>query len=79
MLAECDCKLFRALSAAGLRINQLGKPVHCLGSETIPVYATRQGVEDFYNREFPLLRQKSSYDVRNTLFRAWKPAKEEAV
>jgi hypothetical protein len=79
MLAECDTKLFRALSAAGLRINPLGEPVHCLGSETIPVYATRQGVEDFYNREFALLQQKSSCDVRDALFRARKLSKEVIV
>jgi N-acyl-L-homoserine lactone synthetase len=67
MIAECDSKLIRILSALGVRINHLGTPIYYLGSETVPVSITRQGIEQFFNREYSCLMQKSSCNVKNVL------------
>ncbi|WP_270561424.1 hypothetical protein [Bacteroides cellulosilyticus] len=47
MLAECDCKLLRVMGLLGIDTIKLGEGIHYLGSETIPVYAHRQGLLNF--------------------------------
>jgi hypothetical protein len=71
ILAECDSKLERILSALGIQISRLGESIHYLGSETIPINITRQGIEQFFNREYSFLTQKSSCDVERTLSDTW--------
>jgi hypothetical protein len=71
IIAECDSKLIRILSALGIRINNLGESVHYLGSETIPIKITHQGIEQFFNREYSFLTQKSLCNVEHTLSETW--------
>lgn len=48
LIAECDCKLVRVLSALGIEVNLLGNPVYYLGSETVPLFLTHKGIVDFF-------------------------------
>lgn len=50
MVAECDSKLLRVMGLLGIKTIQLGKGIHYLGSETIPVYSTKEGLLNFYNK-----------------------------
>lgn len=50
MIAEIDSKLLRVMNVLGISTITLGKPIHYLASETIPVYSTKQGLSDFYNK-----------------------------
>lgn len=46
--AECDSKLLRILHTLGIKVESIGKPVCYLGSETIPVKMSYEGLIDFY-------------------------------
>ncbi|MGV3761650.1 hypothetical protein [Parapedobacter sp.] len=48
--AECDSKLLRVLLALGINACPLGNSVNYLGSETIPIRMTHEGLWDFYYR-----------------------------
>lgn len=50
MIAECDSKLLRVMGLLGIDTIQLGKGIYYLGSETIPVYSTKEGLLNFYNK-----------------------------
>ena len=50
MVAECDCKLLRVMGLLGIDTVRLGNGIHYLGSETIPVYSTRNGLLNFYHK-----------------------------
>lgn len=50
MVAECDSKLLRVMEVLGIETIRLGDSIHYLGSETIPVYATRQGLLNFFHK-----------------------------
>ena len=50
MVAECDCKLLRVMELLEIETIRLGDGIHYLGSETIPVYATREGLLNFFHR-----------------------------
>lgn len=46
--AECDSKLLRVMSLLGIKADIIGKPLNYLGSETIPICITYDGLIDFY-------------------------------
>jgi hypothetical protein len=48
MIAECDSKLLRIMNLLGIDTVRLGSGINYLGSETIPVYANREGLSKFY-------------------------------
>lgn len=50
MIAECDSKLLRTINKLGIDTTELTSSTYYLGSETIPVYSTQQGLNRFYNR-----------------------------
>ena len=50
MIAEIDSKLLRVMNALGFQTVALGAPINYLASDTVPVYSTRAGLLDFYNR-----------------------------
>ena len=50
MIAECDSKLLRVMNLLGIDTVNLSKGVHYLGSETIPVYANKDGLNKFYRK-----------------------------
>ncbi|WP_272149802.1 hypothetical protein [Tenacibaculum aiptasiae] len=47
--AECDSKLLRVLNLLGVKAMVIGESVNYLGSETIPIAMTFDGVIEFYN------------------------------
>ncbi len=48
--AECDSKLLRILNLVGIKTTVIGKSVNYLGSETIPISITYDGLISFYNK-----------------------------
>ncbi|OJU22599.1 MAG: hypothetical protein BGN92_08535 [Sphingobacteriales bacterium 41-5] len=48
MVAECDCKLLRVMTALGIVTTSLGKSIEYLHSETKPIYAGKEGLMGFY-------------------------------
>ncbi|MEL6559513.1 MAG: hypothetical protein AAFQ94_15085 [Bacteroidota bacterium] len=56
--AECDAKLFRILSLLGIKMQVIGQPIEYLGSETIPVMFTYDGLIGFHRKS------KQSYDYQ---------------
>ncbi|CAM3963871.1 MULTISPECIES: hypothetical protein [Flavobacterium] len=47
--AECDSKLLRVLRLLGIKANVIGESIDYLGSETIPVSMSYDGLIEFYN------------------------------
>ncbi|SHH77184.1 hypothetical protein [Flavobacterium defluvii] len=46
--AECDSKLLRIMNLLGIKAKVIGSSVHYLGSETIPVAMSYEGLKEFY-------------------------------
>lgn len=55
MFAESDSKLFRTMVKMGIQAKQIGPPIKYLGSETIPICVTKDGLIDFYSNNIHLL------------------------
>ena len=58
MFAECDSKLFRIVNQLGFRAIALNEGIPYLGSDTIPMYSTRDGMLEFVERNMNLLLDK---------------------
>ncbi|TCP24756.1 hypothetical protein EV195_105187 [Tenacibaculum skagerrakense] len=56
--AECDSKLLRIMTAMGIKATVIGESINYLGSETIPVCFTYEGLIDFYNKNKKLLNTR---------------------
>jgi predicted GNAT family N-acyltransferase len=56
--AECDSKLLRIMSAMGIKATVIGESINYLGSETIPVCFTYEGLIEFYNNNKKILETK---------------------
>ncbi len=68
--AECDSKLLRILKLLGVKPMVIGESVNYLGSETIPIAMTYDGIIDFYNKNKHLVDHNSnetseSYEIPN--------------
>lgn len=63
--AECDSKLLRVLSLMGIKTTVIGKSIDYLGSETIPVSLTYDGLIDFYTKNKGLVEGISSNIPQN--------------
>jgi len=50
MIAETDSKLVRVVNALGIQTIALDKPIQYLASDTVPLYSSKSGLIDFYNR-----------------------------
>lgn len=50
MIAEIDSKLLRVMNTLGIKTVNLGAPIYYLASNTVPVYSSKSGLIDFYNR-----------------------------
>lgn len=46
--AECDSKLLRIMNLLGIKTDVIGNPVNYLGSETIPIAMSYDGLKEFY-------------------------------
>lgn len=55
MIAESDSKLLRIMHLLGIETLQLGPSVEYLASETIPIFASKQGLMPFYKKYSSLL------------------------
>lgn len=55
MIAESDSKLLRIMHLLGIETHQLGPSVEYLASETIPIFASKQGLMSFYKKYSSLL------------------------
>lgn len=55
--AECDSKLLRILLMMGIKAVKLGESVDYLGSETIPISMSYDGLIDFYNKNIELISE----------------------
>ena len=63
--AECDSKLLRILKLLGVKAMIIGESINYLGSETIPIAMTCEGITDFYN--------KNKHLVENIITESIKP------
>ncbi|GAA4043504.1 hypothetical protein GCM10022409_31890 [Hymenobacter glaciei] len=54
--AECDSKLLRIINILGIETRVIGKSVNYLGSETIPISISAQGLSKFYHKNKDLVR-----------------------
>lgn len=63
--AECDSKLLRVLSLLGIKTTVIGESIFYLGSETIPISMTYDGLIEFYNKNKNLV-SKDLIDYPNT-------------
>lgn len=48
MVAEVDAKLLKVVNALGIHTINLGESIYYLSSETIPIYASQEGITPFY-------------------------------
>lgn len=55
MIAETDSHLLRVMNALGIETQQIGNSLIYLASETIPVYSSKKGLTNFYQKCYPLL------------------------
>lgn len=53
--AECDAKLLRVLSLMGIKTKIIGDSIDYLGSETIPISMSYNGLIEFYNNNKHLI------------------------
>ncbi|WP_299617567.1 hypothetical protein [uncultured Tenacibaculum sp.] len=65
--AECDSKLLRVLRLLGIKATIIGKPIHYLGSETIPVALSYDGLINFYNKNKSLVTVETNYNNTESL------------
>ena len=56
--AEIDSKLLRILRLLGLKAMVIGESVDYLGSETIPIAMTSEGIMSFYNKNKHLVEEE---------------------
>ena len=54
-IAECDAKLLKVLKLMGIEAVILAEPIHYLGSETIPVMLTYNGLKNFFDKNCHLM------------------------
>lgn len=62
MVAECDRKFVRGLNLLGIQTGLLGRGIHYLGSETLPIYSTREWLSNFLVRSPYLEEVREIYD-----------------
>ena len=48
MVAEVDAKLLKVVNALGIHTINFGESIYYLSSETIPIYASQEGITPFY-------------------------------
>ena len=64
MIAECDSRLLRVMNLLGIDTVNLSESIHYLGSETIPIYADKEGLKKFYRKHHHLC----DYEPNNVEF-----------
>jgi hypothetical protein len=64
--AECDAKLLRILTLIGITAKIVGQSIDYLGSETIPICMSYDGLIDFYNQNKELVSSEDLNQVPKT-------------
>lgn len=68
MVAECDRKFVRGLNLLGIQTGLLGRGVHYIGSETLPIYSTTEWLSNFLFKSPHLEEVREIYDRDNSSF-----------
>lgn len=66
MVAECDSKFMRGLNLIGIRTGILAPAIQYLGSETLPIYSTRDWLLTYLNKS-SYLKDATKIFKRNAL------------
>jgi len=66
MVAKCDKKFVRGLNLLGIQTRLLGRGIPYLGSETLPIYSTREWLLNFLNRSPYLEEVREIYNRDNS-------------
>jgi hypothetical protein len=64
--AECDSKLLRIMSLLGIKAQVIGDSINYLGSETIPIAMSYDGLKDFYCRNKYLVSKAYSQTFKKS-------------
>lgn len=64
--AECDSKLLRVLRILGIEATVIGESINYLGSETIPVCMSYEGLIGFYNKNKHLVSDSMRLNTQNS-------------
>ncbi len=60
--AECDAKLLRVMSLMGIETKVVGESINYLGSETIPVSMSYDGLINFYQENKHLIGESKAFN-----------------
>lgn len=66
--AECDSKLLRIMNLLGIKTDIIGASVNYLGSETIPIAMSYDGLKDFYCKNKYLVTAQYIDKISNQIF-----------
>ena len=66
MVAECDRKFVRGLNLLGIKTGLLGRGIHYLGSETLPIYSTTEWLSNFLVKSPYLEEVREIYERDNS-------------
>lgn len=66
MVAECDRKFVRGLNLLGIQTGLLGRGIHYLGSETLPIYSTKEWLTNFLVRSPYFEEAREIYERDNS-------------
>jgi hypothetical protein len=66
--AECDSKLLRIMNLLGIKTQVIGTSVNYLGSETIPVSMSYDGLKDFYYNNKYLVTSQYTDKMTSQIF-----------
>jgi len=69
MVAECDRKFVRGLNLLGIQTGLLGRGIHYLGSETLPIYSTREWLSNFLVKSPYFEEAREIYDRDDSTLR----------
>lgn len=66
--AECDSKLLRIMNMLGIKTEVIGTSVHYLGSETIPISMSYDGLKEFYRNNKYLVTTQYIDKISSKIF-----------
>ncbi|GGF05434.1 hypothetical protein [Flavobacterium limi] len=67
-LAECDSKLLRIMNLLGIKTDIIGASVNYLGSETIPIAMSYEGLKEFYYNNKYLVTAQYVDEISSQIF-----------
>ncbi|KRD12428.1 hypothetical protein ASE21_00510 [Flavobacterium sp. Root901] len=67
--AECDSKLLRIMNLLGIKAKVIGSSVNYLGSETIPIAMSYEGLKEFYYNNKYLVTSQYVDKIPHSIFK----------